>query len=609
MQKNELYCKGNSIVRILEFKNNNILVIDCIKLTMPVWISVLELNDWSKCEEDYLQEITNSYFEDTESLNPEMRKVINERYTMISPILYVLADEKKKLEMISLIAEKEKMSKQTVRKYLCRYLAFQNTSTLLSKNKQTEVALTKDEKNMRWALNKYYFSFKKYSLNTAYTMMLKAKYCNKEGNLLEQYPTFNQFRYFYRKRKNKQTYYISRNGLTNYQRNNRPLLGDGIQEFANAPGVGMLDSTICDVYLINKSGGIIGRPILTVCIDAYSSLCCGYSLSWEGGIYSVRQLMLNVISDKQEVCNQHGISIDKEEWNTSYCPGVLITDQGNEYKGTTFEQLTELGLKIINLPAYRPELKGSVEKFFSIIHDLFRPYLKGNGFISSDAQERGVHDYRKDARLTMEEFERIILRCILFYNSKRVIQNFPYTEEMINDDIAPYANTIFNYGLSLDGSNMIPIDKEKMLFTLLPRTAGKFTRRGLIVNGVRYKNENYAESFLSGGTVTVAYNPDDSTCVWLIENGYFVPFKLIEKRYENKNFEQIQDMKKQNKSIIQSAVDKSLQSKIDLANYIETIVNNAGNSNKELNDIKSNKQIEKQITRTLYTIREEEMYE
>ena len=72
------------------------------------------------------------------------------------------------------------------------------------------------------------------------------------------------------------------------QRDKRSLLGDGIQEYASVVGVGMLDATVCDIYLVNDAGGIVGRPILTACVDAYSGLCCGYSLSWEGGVYSLR---------------------------------------------------------------------------------------------------------------------------------------------------------------------------------------------------------------------------------------------------------------------------------------------------------------------------------
>jgi hypothetical protein len=106
-----------------------------------------------------------------------------------------------------------------------------------------------------------------------------------------------------------QNYYISRGGIKNYQRNNRPLLGDGVQEFAHSVGFAMLDSTICDIYLINDSGKLVGRPILTACVDGYSGLCCGYSLSWEGGVYSLRSLMLNVITDKKEWCKKLNVPL------------------------------------------------------------------------------------------------------------------------------------------------------------------------------------------------------------------------------------------------------------------------------------------------------------
>ncbi len=130
----------------------------------------------------------------------------------------------------------------------------------------------------------------------------------------------------------------------------------------------MLDATVCDIYLVNDAGELIGRPILTACIDAYSGLCCGYSLTWEGGTYSLRGLMLNVIEDKKEHCKKFGIQIQKEDWHCDKMPATLVTDMGSEYVSSTFEQITELGVTLINLPAYRPELKGSVEKFFDLIY-------------------------------------------------------------------------------------------------------------------------------------------------------------------------------------------------------------------------------------------------
>ena len=47
------------------------------------------------------------------------------------------------------------------------------------------------------------------------------------------------------------------------------------------------------------------------------------------------------------------------------------------------------------------------------------------------------------------------------------------------------------------------------------------------------------------------------------------------------------------KSIVNSAASENLQARINLANYIETIVNNAGRSNSDLNEIPQNKEREK----------------
>lgn len=593
MQKNDLYFKDDLIIRVLDVKEDRALMIDCIRRTMPQWKDIVSLAGWEKCSEEKLYKIADVNLPELDSLCPESRKVAYERYTMIAPILRLLPDDKKKCEMISVIASNENVSKQTVRKYLCLYLAFQNIVILAAKDKDSDTSLTKDEKNMRWALNKFYFSYEKHSLKTAYTMMLKAKYCDGNGELLAEYPTFNQFRYFYRKCKNNQTYYISRNGLTNYQRNNRPLLGDGVQEYAKTPGMGMLDATICDIYLVNEYGGIVGRPVLTACLDAYSSLCCGYALTWEGGMYSLRQLMLNVVTDKQELCRKHGINIDSQEWNFSMCPGVLVTDQGTEYVSNCFEQIAELGIKVVNLPVYRPELKGSIEKFFSIIQDLFRPFLKGKGLIEPDFQERGAHDYRKDACLTLEQFEKVLIRCIIYYNSQRIIENFPYTEDMLENKVAPYASEIFSYGMNLEGVNLVKVDKRQLMLTLLPRTEGKFTRFGLIVNRVRYKNTNYAEKYLSGGNVTVAYNPDDSSSVWLVDKGNFIEFVLIESRYKNKSFSEIEIMQTEKKKIVKSVEASNIQAKINLASHIEAIVANVGSSNGDLEVIPQNYEREK----------------
>ena len=105
------------------------------------------------------------------------------------------------------------VTQPTVRRYLCRYLAYQDIAALAPSRERDARRLTSDEANIQWALNKFYYTKNRNSLRTAYTQMLKHKYCDAEGNLLSDYPSFHQFRYFYRKHKSLQDYYISREGM------------------------------------------------------------------------------------------------------------------------------------------------------------------------------------------------------------------------------------------------------------------------------------------------------------------------------------------------------------------------------------------------------------
>ena len=570
MKKNSLLKSGEKILRVLEVKNEKVFVIDCVKRTMPYWVIADSLSGYEECIESEMLQRTGAVIPDIEKLDAESRRFIRAHFTMIAPVLPFVSDIKQRTYIINQIATEKNVSKQTIRNYLCLYLIYQNEAVFCPKQKEKK-ELTEDEKNMRWGLNKFYYNQHKNSLSTAYTMMLRAKYCDESGRVLPEHPSINQFRYFEKKYRKRQNYYISRNGLKDYQKNHRPLLGDGIQEFAPHVGVGMLDATVCDIYLVNDAGELIGRPILTACIDAYSGLCCGYSLTWEGGTYSLRGLMLNVIEDKKEHCKKFGIQIQKEDWDCDKIPATLVTDMGSEYVSSTFEQIAELGVTLVNLPAYRPELKGSVEKFFDLIQGYFKPILKGKGIIEPDFKQRGSHDYRKDACLTLYQFEQILLRCILFYNSKRIIENYPYTESMIQEQVLPTSCSIWDYGLRQASADLLDIPSEELILTLLPRVEGRFTRQGLKVNGMRYRHDNYTEKYLTGGTVTVAYNPENTSYVWLLENGSYIRFELIESRYRNKNMEEVESIKTGQKTIIKAFTKEQTQAQVDLVNHIEMI--------------------------------------
>lgn len=593
MKKNELFRNNETILRVLEIKGDRLLIIDCMKLTMPKWGTTADIVEYCPCGG---QELLKGLPGDAEDLNPEERKSAYQRYTMISGVLPYVSNDAMRSRAIDAAAEEYGVSKKTIRTYLCRYLVYQNITALAPETKKDERVLSQDEKHMRWALNKFFYSKHRNSLHTAYTLMLKEKYCDGEGKLLLEYPSFYQFRYFYRKSKSKsmQTYYISRDGLKDYQRNNRPCVGDGVRAFAVAPGTGMIDSTICDIYIVDEIGNLVGRPILVACVDAFSGLCCGYSLTWEGGVYSLRNLMLNIIADKVNHCSQFGIGINESDWPSKEIPGRLITDKGSEYTTDNFAQLAEIGVMITNLPAYRPELKSQVEKFFDLVQNSYKPHLKGKGVIEPDYQERGARDYRKEASLTLNDFEKIILHCIVFHNSGRVFDEFPYNDEMIEANVQPHASAFWEWGKTQPGVNLISISTEQLVLTLLPRATGKFSRFGLKVNNMRYHHPNYVEQYLQGKDAIVAYNPADVSNIWLIEKGIFIKFELIDSRFQDKSLDTAMDMKKKQRQIAGSANQAKLQAEIDLADHIEVISRaNVKRENVNLKNIRDTRRKEK----------------
>ena len=97
---------------------------------------------------------------------------------------------------------------------------------------------------------------------------------------------------------------------------------------------------------------------------------------------------------------------------------------------------------------------------------------------------------------------------------------------------------------------------------------------------MRYHHVNYAEKYLQGSEVAVAYNPDDVTYVWVIENGAYIRFDLIESRFKGKELEEVTDMKKRQRKLVKNEEVARTQAEIRLATHIEAISKNAVKNDK-----------------------------
>ena len=147
MKKYDVLQKGNLKLRILVIKDTCCLVINCDANSMPVWISANELADYTV---DPAPAVNTA-------MTLHQKQLAHERFTLIAPMLAFLTDDKERNRLMDCTAKQHGISKQTLRRYLCRYLVYQDVSALAPAVREAKQELTQDQKNMRWALNKYFY--------------------------------------------------------------------------------------------------------------------------------------------------------------------------------------------------------------------------------------------------------------------------------------------------------------------------------------------------------------------------------------------------------------------------------------------------------------------
>lgn len=170
MLKNDLLKNDGEIIRIITIKNNQALVIDCIKRNMPYWINIELLESYIPCNDQELLIISHKTLYNIDELDARSQSIIYFRYGIIEPLIYEIDNKKKRNILIKNISIQNNISGQTLRKYLCDYLAFQDKTILAPKKNISNKTLSKDEKNIRWALNKFFYTKRKNSLYTAYNI-------------------------------------------------------------------------------------------------------------------------------------------------------------------------------------------------------------------------------------------------------------------------------------------------------------------------------------------------------------------------------------------------------------------------------------------------------
>lgn len=480
--------------------------------------------------------------QDFSSEDCNLSSAAHKRLALIQPLLdqdmAAVTDHRLRLSIAKDIADKQNTTVRRILRLYYRYLA--TGQVAFSKKREVNANDTYD-----WAIKALYFSAKRLSLRATYDMMLVQKYIGSDGKLLENIPSWSSFRnYFYSRDYHKQPRKtIARSGLTNYQRNERPVFGS-ITDWRNAPGSYQMDATQADIYLVSRHdrSKVIGRPYIYLAVDTATQLIAGVYVGLECDESAVMLCLANAAQDKVEFCRKYGIEIDPTQWPSQGLPHEIITDKGTEFFGSRMQELCrKYGVEIQSLPPFRPDGKGLVEKSFDLIQQRYKPLLRGKGVIEPDAQERWAVDYRSQSVLTLDEFTKIVIHCVLYINSGRILTNaVTPAQKWLDSDVS-----------------LLDVPPEELFLMSLPREAAKLTRKGLRLNGLLYVPMDM-EGLTLDKTYDVAFSRSDLSCVYiLLDDCSFKPCRLSPHQAQYSGLSQTEaDALKQNERKQRSAARK-----------------------------------------------------
>lgn len=537
------------IFRVLQESEQGLWLISYLEPAAPLFVSSVDGLERIETPVSFL-----------EARQRPLSQAEQQRLALIQPLFNderCIADKSHRLSVIKEISASAKTTTKRVLRIYYRYLA---TGELGSHS----IREPKKRPDFDWAIQHFYYSAKRLSLRAAYDMMLVRRFSDENGQLLSKAPSWHSFqRYFYSHGYHKKPEkIISREGLSYYQRNCRPAFGSA-SEWRSCPGSYQMDATEADIYLVSRfdRSQVIGRPYIYMAVDTATQLVAGIYVGLDAGELAVLKTLENAALDKVQFCQQYGIEITPGQWPNMGMPTEIITDKGKDFCSLRVQEFcARYGVEMQSLPPFRPDQKSAVEKSFDLLQSRYKPLLRGKGVVEDDAQERWSTDYRAQAILDLDEFTAVVIHCIVYLNSGRLLSSGKTPAQAWYEAVP----------------SLLATDLDELHISILPRTMAKLTRKGITFNGMLYIPEG-TESFCIGDGYEIAYDPTDSSHIFIMEEGQFYRANLSSKfdQFRGLSGSEIQALKQAQQKGRQAARQSEVSASVAATHAVQTIIQTA----------------------------------
>lgn len=646
----------------LDESNQASFIVDINRNHFPIYMSLLEIFEGLNSG-TYIIEETDPWARiiDEESLSQSEKKAWHRAWNVMQwmirnrfePNIFMSKHRSQILKQASQVfGLSEKAVSKYVKKYyargLSRYAMLPDLSNCGGKGKQrgdgqgskrgrkrknpsiySEMNIDEGVKQIfRRSLDKHYYQKNRPSLRYTYEQMIRENFATayrmENGVKIPviengaEIPSFGQFRYWFESWRDVKKEIILRDGKKKYEQRYRPVLGSTKQDVIGPGSLYELDATVGDIYLASSydRSKIIGRPIIYIIIDTYSKLTVGLSITLENASWSGAMMAMENAFSKSKVgfCRKYGIDIQEEDWPGGI-PTAILADRAELLSDKALSVIKNLNIAVKNTPSFRPDFKSTVEKQFDLIQSHIAPFLKGG--IQSDFRERGAIDYRLHSTLTLFEYSQIVIKTVLYFNTKHHMMGYERDAIQIAQNVPPTPIRLWGFGMKNHSGKLRHVPPDVLRFNLMPQGLGVVTQRGIRFNGIYYGSETalkqrwFTKARSSGiWEVPVNYDPRNVSNIYLrLSRTEFEVCYLLESqsRYKDQTLDDVNYLLEWEQKEHAAFKEKELGDRISLAAEIESIVQDATRKTRgdqttqsktaRLKGIRTNRDSEKQVNR------------
>jgi putative transposase len=242
----------------------------------------------------------------------------------------------------------------------------------------------------------------------------------------------------------------------------------------------------------------IGRPLIYLVMDSFSRLVTGmYVGMGEAGWPQAMLALANCSADKQRYSQQYGRRIEAAQWPCRHLPETLFTNAALTCGWSGETLLNNFNLRCV-------AVDGGPDDFRAVLEKRFR-------LLAPDAEGAPC---RLDGVLDLDQFTRIVIDCVLYYNSRHALRHA--------GDATPLQ--LWDWGVAYRGGGLKIYPEHLIRCSLMPVAPASVTGDGIVLFESLYTcaraiNERWSERARLRGqwSVKVAYDPANLDMIYLLD--------------------------------------------------------------------------------------------